>query len=496
MSKKEAKIVKGMYNSSITRVRPFFRALFEIDNTGISWLPELMRAMPLNNELTEKLSNLSNRISDECLQEREYNDEIMCFEYSIPPSRGFLEWALNNFHLLTWPEKGNKKFGTDTQFRRECLLGLHGDDLQETIKRIGIESLTNLGVSRSSRAWWAFEGYTEMDCLIETDDYLLGIEGKRTEFVSSSTYWFKDRNQVVRNLEVLAEMAKERGKDYAFILLTENGVDPMTQDHFIKSMPHNRELADELLGHYLGCMSWQNACEVTHVSTNCLLEDVTSVQNGGAKCSHFENGQKNEEQKPRVRDKDYKLLRMHGKVAPKYNSSEAKLRNDLFMVGALNITIGKGEYRKIRLIGYEVPLYCNRDECIDLLGYDEKHNLYVIELKINNSKNPRQVSKQINKYVETIKHIVINIAEEIKAELHLADFTFSGNIIKLALVPKVYHEQHDKSQWDRDILVCSIQWRTDICNLVENRGTIGHVTLDIIENKDYYVTYPNLSSQQ
>lgn len=78
MSKKEAKIVKGMYNSSITRVRPFFRALFEIDNTGISWLPELMRAMPLNNELTEKLSNLSNRISDECLQERENTMMKLC----------------------------------------------------------------------------------------------------------------------------------------------------------------------------------------------------------------------------------------------------------------------------------------------------------------------------------------------------------------------------------------------------------------------------------
>ena len=58
----------------------------------------------------------------------------------------------------------------------------------------------------SAQAWWAFEGFTHVDASFETDACLLLIEGKRTETVSSSTRWFKSRNQLWRNVEVAGEL--------------------------------------------------------------------------------------------------------------------------------------------------------------------------------------------------------------------------------------------------------------------------------------------------
>lgn len=270
-------------NSSITRVRPFFQTLFEKDRTGKSWLPKLILAMPQQKELAKALSEMNGEIADNCLREKEFKDGILgkkikiqeCFEFSLPPSKEFLKWALNNPNALTWPKK---TFKPKTQYKRECLFGLHGEKAQkETIKE-GLELLESQGVTSSSQQWWKFEGFTKMDCLIETENYLLGIEGKRTDTMSSSTDWLKDRNQVVRNIEVLNEMAKERKKEYAFILLEEDCTKPLTKEQFEKSLPHDVSLADELYAHYLGCLSWKEACEVTGINFEDLPKDISDIQ--------------------------------------------------------------------------------------------------------------------------------------------------------------------------------------------------------------------------
>jgi len=285
MNQNETKKVKGLYNSSITRVRPFFKALFAMDKTGESWLPKLLKATPLNQGLAKTLCEHPSVLLYDCLQEREYYDKILgktikleeCFEYSIPPSYSFLEWALMNPEELTWPEDGKKTFGTETQYKRECLFGYHGTDTQKEIMKEGLNELKKQGVYCSARQWWSFEGFTEMDCLIETDRYLLGFEGKRTECISPSTYWFRDRNQIVRNIEVLAELAREKKKEFAFILITEDGVDPMTEEHFKASLPYDEGLANRLCEHYLGCLSWKDVCLVTGISFGELLCDINSI---------------------------------------------------------------------------------------------------------------------------------------------------------------------------------------------------------------------------
>jgi len=465
-----------------------------MDGTGESWLPELLRAMPMNQELAERLSLKSSPIVEGCDQKREYNDKILgeiileeCFECSIPPSRGFLEWALKNPDELTWPENGKKTFGVDTQYKRECLFGYHGADAQKDTMKNGLDELKNKGVYHSKKEWWAFEGFTEMDCLIETEHYLLGIEGKRTDFVSPSTYWFQDRNQIVRNIEVLAELAREKEKEYAFILITEDGENPLKEEHFRVSLPHNEGLVSELFKHFLGCISWEHACKATGINFNELPYDINDIP---CPCSSTSITATDSTCEKELRDNDYKLLRMHGKVTPKYDHYEAKLRNDLFMVGSLHIMTGKKDFERIRLVGYELPLYHNRDECIDLLGYDKNHNLYVIELKINNKMTPKEISDQLNRYAEKVKDLTGLLAEEIKDTLFLKEFSFSDRIYKLALVPSDYHgpEGSNVSQWQEDVIVCSIKWNTNLSNLVENRGNAGYVTLDIKANKDQSIS--------
>ena len=145
MKQNESKKVKGLYNSSITRVRPFFKALIGKDKTGESWLLKLLKATPLNQGLVNTLCEHPSGLLDDCLQEREYYDKILgktikleeCFEYSIPPSYSFLEWALMNPEELTWPEDGKKTFGSETQYKRECLFGYHGKDTQKEIMKEG-----------------------------------------------------------------------------------------------------------------------------------------------------------------------------------------------------------------------------------------------------------------------------------------------------------------------------------------------------------------------
>lgn len=286
MAQTEKTKVKGRYNSSITRVRPFFKALINIDKTGESWIPKLLRAMPLNKAKSDLMIQGDLTILEDCLKKRKYKDDIIgeieleeCFEVKVPPSRDFLEWALKNTQELSWPDKGEKKYGEDTQFKRERLFGQHGEDHQKEVLKKGLDLLNEKGVAFSSRKWWAFEGFTEMDCLIETESFLIGVEGKRTEFVSESTHWFRDRNQVVRNIEVLANMAKEKKKDFVFILLTEDGVDPIMEAHFRVSLPHNEELVDVLRKHYLGCLSWKDACAVTGLNFNELPNDIYTTNN-------------------------------------------------------------------------------------------------------------------------------------------------------------------------------------------------------------------------
>ena len=99
--------------------------------------------------------------------------------------------------------KGNKEkpFGKDTQEKRKKLF-----DGEKAIQEEALRELERHGPEKSERKWWAFEGFTSVDCLLETDKIVIGIEGKRTETgQSKSVSWYKNRDQLIRNIEALQQ---------------------------------------------------------------------------------------------------------------------------------------------------------------------------------------------------------------------------------------------------------------------------------------------------
>ena len=85
------------------------------------------------------------------------------------------------------------------------------------------------------------------------------------------------------------------------------------------------------------------------------------------------------------RKKDFRLGQVHGLISPKEKDSEAAMQRYLFIVAQRITIVRKRDNRSnpvIRFFAYEVPLEkAPRSESIDLLGYDNAHNLYIFELK-------------------------------------------------------------------------------------------------------------------
>ena len=265
----------GLKNSSLTRVRPYFANLFLQDKTGLSWLPKLINLAHLNRDTATSMIKLNCRIQEQ-LAVNKMIDGLQCFEYPLAPSKAFLEWLIRNPGSLSWPDNGKMIYGEPTQSKREEWFGKHGNIRQKEAIAEALGHLMQSGAESSSQKWWEFEGFTKIDCLLETDDFLLGIEGKRTDKVSPATDWYTQRNQIIRNLEVLKEKAET--KEYALLLMSENGKDPITDNDFTNSLPHysEQEIA-EIKTHYLGAVSWRQACEAVGLDYSVLPETIRDV---------------------------------------------------------------------------------------------------------------------------------------------------------------------------------------------------------------------------
>jgi len=112
------------------------------------------------------------------------------------------------------------------------------------------------------RKGWAFEGWTSVDCWLETRRALVFVEGKRSEPVASATDWFPARNQLARNVEVATEVAMRRGKDFVVVLCSEELL-TVTRTGFHASFPHlTIGERDDLFSHYLGCITWRQVRDV------------------------------------------------------------------------------------------------------------------------------------------------------------------------------------------------------------------------------------------
>ncbi len=143
-----------------------------------------------------------------------------------------------------------------------------------------------------------------------------------------------------------------------------------------------------------------------------------------------------------LRKQDFRLGRIHGKLQAENDKSEAQIQRTVFLSQKVKIWRKRNEATVVRIFGYEVPLKtgCTRGECVDLMGYDKDFNLYLIELKKEESteKIP-DIIKQLDDYEQSVKQILPYIESEFRREYFLP-IEFKKEIKKMILAPKEFYK--------------------------------------------------------
>ena len=261
----------GIYNSSLTRVQPVFEHLYERDQSGTSWLLPLLR-----------LASHPNRVPVDFGPGQLV--EPPRYEFPAPPPREFLRFLLTHpDHLSNPAEHVWRKWSATTQAKRRALLS--GD---RTVQREGL-TLLEEATDLSQRTWWRFEGVTYVDCALFTQSTVVFIEGKRTEEgPSQEVTWWTGRNQVIRNLECVSEVARATGRPHAFVIviveedLCEPGtqrarsIDAITDPSVIaSSLPHLEiQAREQVIGRYVGATTWQGIVRCLDLDPAILLAAV------------------------------------------------------------------------------------------------------------------------------------------------------------------------------------------------------------------------------
>ncbi|HPY46060.1 MAG TPA: hypothetical protein PLD69_04500 [Sphaerochaeta sp.] len=248
----------------------------------MDWIPTILELC--KSDYRKELAPNTGSICDYSLQKRPYTDSTLkqlginsidlenCFEFPLSPPIRFLEWLIQNPLFMKWPK--DKKYSEQTEYKRRRLL-----NNDPTVISEALILLRNNHVRNPNRDWWVFEGFTKVDCLIETENLVLAIEGKRTEEGPSlSIDWYPQRNQLVRNLEALKQYGKS--KEYALILIDEEGNYQLEESMFIASLPHfSSEERTELRKHYLGNITWKQVCIATGINYSELPNTINDLIN-------------------------------------------------------------------------------------------------------------------------------------------------------------------------------------------------------------------------
>lgn len=156
-----------------------------------------------------------------------------------------------------------------------------------------------------------------------------------------------------------------------------------------------------------------------------------------------------------LRKGDFKLGQLHGKLQAENKLSEAHIQRTVFLSQKMKLWRHRNEAIEIRVFGYEMPLKCGctRGECVDLVGYDKDHNLYLIELKKETSSEQMgDVIAQLNGYEKVIKRILPDIEKEFKKQYFLP-INFKG-IKKIILAPRGFFRQKAKNLFKSNVEYC------------------------------------------
>jgi hypothetical protein len=257
----------GIHDSSRTRVQPILGQLLTTHGTNAEWVLRLWDLARRDGAAPPPAS--AGTLKAELLDTDPKTGVLRAFEGPVPPPTEFLRWLILHPEKLAVPDDGT--FGTtDDNAARTKRADLFSTDptRREAAQAEALAAIDRLGAGASSRKWWAFEGFTHVDCCLETDTFLLFIEGKRTEPISASTRWFRQRNQIWRNLEAASELAA--GRVFGVILAVENEAERLldaavrTRDDSLPHLPQAQR--EELQQHLLGAITWGKIISTFKVS--------------------------------------------------------------------------------------------------------------------------------------------------------------------------------------------------------------------------------------
>src|SRR5579863_8639035 len=240
----------GKYDSSKTRVRPVFDALWA---SGRHWLPQLL-ALP-----TGGCADTAIKPGDLTLVDGYWEPHEKC----LNPPVSLLSWLIRNAGSLASASKAS-----DNELRQRLALGD-----PETVEH----ALDLLRKEGASRAWYIFEGPTCPDVLLVARDALVVVEGKRTERTTTTdTKWLSGRHQIWRHIDAAWEIRGRRAV-YGFFIVeddvasTDGSVPETWQDAgrecldptaLRASFPHrSAEEVAAISRCYLGVTTWRKVCE-------------------------------------------------------------------------------------------------------------------------------------------------------------------------------------------------------------------------------------------
>lgn len=127
-------------------------------------------------------------------------------ERTASPTPTRLAWMIRNAHRLS-PSDGRRY--------REYARRVSHPQRDAVLRRL------DAGDASGIPAQLRLEGDSCCDCLIECEHAFVWVEGKRNDWLSTSTTWDVSRDQLARNLEAVWSLARKHEKDYWLLLCHE-----------------------------------------------------------------------------------------------------------------------------------------------------------------------------------------------------------------------------------------------------------------------------------
>lgn len=219
-------------NSRRSRVLPVF-----------GWLSEFASA-DWAAEIVQLAEGLNVRADPGHVRAIHLHDEV-----KVPASPARLVWMLRHASALT-PKDGRR-------WRELAARAASVRDLDALCDRLGGGLTLPDGL--------VLEGATSGDCVIECDQAVIWIEGKRNDWLASGTTWDSARDQLARNLEAAWQLAAPTGREFCVLICFEEElryhdqllVDGYRTGTWTGGVPHLDVATREAFGDRIGLLRWR-----------------------------------------------------------------------------------------------------------------------------------------------------------------------------------------------------------------------------------------------